>query len=394
MPNVLPPDEADRPLRVVFCITELDDGGAERALVQIATRLDSGGDGWPPHEVAVVCLGPEAPLAAPLREAGIRVTCLGWSKPWHLLRRRRLRDAIMSHQPDAVVSFLFHANVSTRLCRLGVPVVASHRVAERGASWHLLLERWTAGRAMRHVAVSEGVRKRLIEAGIAKNAVVIPNGVDFERFANATPDPELWEPDTFRLLAVGRLHEQKGFGELIDVIRQVDGPVPIHLVIAGDGPLRGDLQDKLKKDTAREDTDTRGRSATCRITLAGRIEDLPPLYRAADLFVLSSRWEGMPNVLLEAAAAGCPIFAAAVEGVREVVGDEATVVPADWRKGDVAAVVIEQLTQLAETQQLDDGRTIREAADSLQRSVRQRFTWDAAAQRYAAVVADVVSPAG
>ena len=367
-----------QPPRVVFCITELDDGGAERALVQIATRLAAGGKGWSPHEVAVVCLGPEAPLAVPLRDAGLRVTCLGWSKRWHF-RRRQLRAAILVHQPDVVVSFLFHANVATRFARLNLPIIASHRVAERGATWHLWLERRTAHRAAHHVAVSDGVAKRLSTAGICSPST-IPNGVDFDRFASALPDSSPWEPGTFRLLAAGRLHEQKGFRELIDALPETGECPDLHLVIAGEGPLREELLEQIDKRTA---------GSRHRVSLLGRVDDLAPLYRAADLFVLSSRWEGMPNVLLEAAAAGCPILAADVEGVREVVGDDAVVVPAHWDRPTVAADVSATLTQLAKTRRMPDGRTISEAAELLQLIVQKEFTWDATARSYAELIASV-----
>ena len=413
-PNPTPPEASDAPAderprrtRITFCITELDDGGAERALVQIATRLQAGGpvdaagrDALAPHEVAVVCLGPEGPLAGPLREAGVAVDCLGWQSPADLRKLNRLRNALLSQRPDAVVSFLFHANVASRvaLLRSGVPVLASHRVAEHGAGWHLRLERLTAHSAATHLAVSEGVADRLAAAGVAQREriVVIPNGVDFARYAEAEPRPAAWSDAAVRMLAVGRLHRQKGFDRLIATLAAIaerqaaKGPPPprplFDLLIAGDGPERADLERQATAIDARFG----------RVQLPGRQSDLPGLYRAADLFVLSSRWEGMPNVLLEAAAAGCPIVATPAEGVRAILGNEATLLshpddenPPTSRNG---ADWIERLSALLTQPTVLDAE--QEAALQTQRIVRERFTWDTAARGYADAIANAVLRSG
>jgi hypothetical protein len=114
---------------VALVITELDVGGAEKALVSLATGLDR--RRWAPN---VIALGPEAPLAAPIRAAGVAVECLGVNPSQPLGAVARLASALRRQGPDLVQSFLFHANVAARLAApwAGGPwVIGGLRVAER-----------------------------------------------------------------------------------------------------------------------------------------------------------------------------------------------------------------------------------------------------------------------
>ena len=356
-------------MRVLFVITELNPGGAEGALVQIASHLAASGE-----TVAVASLAAGGVLAAALRDAGVEVLELGWSGPRSLWRLPLLRQTIRRWQPDIVQTFLFHANVATRiaLAGSGVPVVAGHRVAEREHGWHLTWERRTATLAMHHVAVSEGVAARLGEAGVCRRAdlTVIPNGVDRDRFAVATPDRSAWDwegrPfDGVRLLAVGRLHPQKGFDLLIPAVTQaaaVDPDTPVRLVVAGDGPERSSLQRLIASD---------GSPAR----LLGHVDQTAPLLAACDLFVLSSRWEGMPNALLEAAAAGCRLLTTPVEGVDAIAtaGETVETVSTDA----LAAGLRRELSTIeSRSPQLPD---------------RTLLTWPEVAERYRELFAAIVA---
>lgn len=300
------------PRRLAFCITELDAGGAERALVDLVTRLDPAE--W---ERRVFCLGPEGVLAAPLREKGIDVECFGARKVQDISVLKTLTRSLREYRPDVLQTFLFHANVLGRLAgrRANVPVIVSGlRVAERQKRWHVWLDRATGVQRYHAVCVSSGV------AEFARDRLKIPpekihvirNGVDFRRFADAAPLPraELGLPDRSKLIvAIGRLHRQKGFDVLIEAATPLlKEQHDLFLVIAGEGPERVALQSRI---------DEAGLSA--QVQLIGRCERIPELLQAADLFVLSSRWEGMPNVLLEAMAAGTPVLATRVEGASDLM---------------------------------------------------------------------------
>ena len=301
---------AARRIRVAFVITELDPGGAERQLVQLVTNLDRDR-----FESEAVCLSGEGELAGVLRDAGIRVTSLHAGGRWDAGVLFRLRRHFRRSRPDVVQTFLFHANIAGRLAarRAGVPVVVSGiRVAERRHRWHLWLDRWTDRFVDRHVCVSRDVAEFSTQVGKlpAEKLVVIPNGVEVDRFvaADAADLGEFGFPEDARvILFVGRLDEQKDPQRLVDAFRIMTHEVSdATLLIVGTGPLESALRQSALEFGGR-------------VVLAGQRADVARLMKAASCLALPSRWEGMPNVVLEALAAGLPVVASDVEGVRELL---------------------------------------------------------------------------
>ncbi len=225
---------------------------------------------------------------------------------------------MQADSPQIVQSFLFHANVVAPWAarRAGVPhVVTGIRVAERRKRWHLRLARWADGWVDRHVCVSESVRAFSAGAGGLPNdkLLVIPNGVDLKRFATArsAPPSDLGIPSGRRLLAfVGRLDRQKGLDWLLRLLpRMLDGLPDYDLLVVGAGPRRVALAE-LAAQVGLVD----------RVRFVGYRGDIPKILAASELLLLPSRWEGMPNVVLEAMAAGKPVVATEVEGVVEALG--------------------------------------------------------------------------
>ncbi|WP_165234851.1 glycosyltransferase [Aquisphaera insulae] len=314
-----------RPVRVAMVITDLDVGGAERALVNLATQLDRGR--WEP---SVIALGGEGELAVELRRAGIDCECLGGSPRRPFAVVARLIRALRRRRPELVQSFLFHANLAARLAApfAGRPwVIGGLRVAEREKGWHLTLDRITGWLAAGSVCVSEGVRRFSVQAGRLdpRRLTVIPNGIDPRPYdvAAAVPRSELGIPDhAFLAIQVGRLTLQKGLAPLLDAAERVIPDCPDwHLALAGDGPDRGWLLDRIAGSEV----------LNGRIHWLGPRRDVPDLLATADLLVLASLWEGMPNVVLEAMAARRAVVATAVEGTDELVipGETGWLVPPD-----------------------------------------------------------------
>lgn len=311
------------PTRIAFCITELDPGGAEWALVRLIKHLDR--TEWEPR---VDCLGPRAPLVAEFERLGVPVNCHNGTGPRSSFRvYRELVRTWREWRPQIVQTSLFHANLLGRLAarRAGVPIVCSGlRVAERRNRWHGRLDRLTNFLVDRNVCVSRGVADWAErEVGLpAAKTVVIPNGVDVERFADGVPADltSLRIPPGSRiLLSIGRLDPQKGFDDLLTAFAGLATEhKTAHLLIVGEGPLRGALE------AARDALGLAGR-----IHLPGRQDDIPGLLAASEIFVLASRWEGMPNVVLEAMAAGKPIVATTVEGIGDLLleGESGLLVP-------------------------------------------------------------------
>ena len=343
-------------MSVALCITELDVGGAEQALVELATRLDR--RRFEPVVYALSAPLQDRPsLAGRLAEAGIETHFLGGRHVGHLpLIVRRLTRLLKRQRPRIVLSFLFHANFVSRLAArwARVPTVLSGiRVAEGGARWHCRLDRLTSRLVDQYVCVSQAVAAFSARAGLPEDRlVVIPNGVDMARFEQAEP-LDLAELGLSRgrraVTYVGRLDRQKGTAELVEHSPSWMRRLPDHdLLLVGTGPQAGELR-RLARELGIAD----------RVHFAGWRDDVPRILRASDLFVLPSRWEGMPNALLEAMAAGLPVVATDVEGVRELLGaaaGEQVVAPADWRSLSQRIVELagdrERASQLGRANQL------------------------------------------
>ncbi|RMG32749.1 MAG: glycosyltransferase [Planctomycetota bacterium] len=376
-----PPPHADRrPQRIAFCITGLNVGGAERVLTRLVTALDR--REWEP---LVLCLGPEGPFADRIRAASVPVEILGARGSvdaprvlWTLVRRLR------AFRPAVLQSFLFHANVIGALAgRLaGVPRVATGiRVAEREKLWHLRWQRRITRLVDVHVCVSGSVAEHAATVGglPRERLVVIHNGVSLEEI-DAVPAADMSAvlslaeagPPPRTVLCVGRLDEQKDpLGLLAVASAFLSAGGDVHLVYVGDGPLRSRLEQRIAEHPLRE-----------RIHCLGRRDDVLGLMKAATCLVLPSRWEGMPNVVLEAMAAGLPVVAFDVEGVRELIPDDrfGAVVPS----GDSAALAAAVRTLL------EDADRRRGLARAARQRIAEDFTLRRMVEKYASLYRSLI----
>jgi starch synthase (maltosyl-transferring) len=251
-------------------------------------------------------------------------------------------------RPELVQSFLFHANLAARLsapCAGSPWVIGGHRVAEHQKRWHLTVDRLTAGFATGSVCVSRGVMR--FSEQVAKlnpdRLTVIPNGIDPAPFDAAVPvvRATLGVPDGAHLaLYVGRLDIQKGIPELLSAAeRVIQDKADWHLALAGDGPNREWLMGQLSKRAGLREN----------VHWLGQRDDVPGLLKAADVLVLASLWEGMPNVVLEAMAARLPVIGTSVEGTEDLIvpGQTGWLVP----PGDSGALY-RAMVEAAESPQL------------------------------------------
>ena len=333
-------------------------------MVEIATRLDR--RRWEPR---VYCLSGPGKLAERLTAADVPVRPLGASSRRDLRVISRLRSELHKFRPELLQTFLFHANMAGRIAawRTGVSVVVSGiRVIEQDARWRMHLDRRTKQLVSHTVCVSEAVAAAYRSLGFPNPDIsVIRNGVDIERFAAAPADlAEFGIPANAQTwLAVGRLHPQKGFDVLVDAVGPVlDANADMHLLIVGEGQQRPELERRILASAHSE-----------RMHLVGRREDVPSLMRACDAFVLSSRWEGMPNVILEAMAAGLPVVATDVEGVREIVIDGKTGIVVERTSAEALSVGIQRLMSTDDAQQMGSAGRQR---------VTDQFSWPQAVDAY------------
>ena len=318
---------------MVLVTNGLTQGGAETQLLRLAGLLRKHGD-----EVGLLSILPTeayaeevAALGVPL--AHLRVRSVGKGPSAIEAGVRVLR----AWRPDALVSFVYQANVLGRLAgRLaGVPVVISSVRNERfGGRGRELVLRATDRLCTMTTTNSTAAADRLVARGIVPRSrlVVITNGLDPAPFQEAgtrraAARAGLGVADgQFVWLAAGRLEPQKDYPTLLDAIARCTGSGPDHrLLVAGQGRLRPDLE-RLAGQLGLGD----------RVRFLGVRADIPELVAACDGVVLSSRFEGLPNVVMEAMAGARPVVATRVGGTPELVEQGASGVLVD--PGDPAAL--------------------------------------------------------
>jgi glycosyltransferase involved in cell wall biosynthesis len=326
-------------MRIALAISSLGGGGAERVMVALANAWAERG-----HEVTLVTLSSSdrdryvldpAVRRVALGLAGLSTNALA-GVAHNATRLFALRRAITTFQPDVVISFIAKNNVLVLASLLGtrVPVIVSERTfpvayGVRGA-WRVMY-RLLYPRAAAVVVQTQRCAGAL--GTLARKVAVIPNPVLPNPAEDSAGTQGSGRPRSVRsdgrrtLLAVGRLAHEKGFDLLIRAFARIAGThADWDLVIMGEGKLRAGLVQMI---------DATGLAS--RISLPGFDPHVREAMRRADLFVLSSRFEGIPNVLLEAMSEGraCVSFDCDT-GPRELIehGRNGWLVPA----GDVPAL--------------------------------------------------------
>lgn len=346
-----PPDPAAQPgsLRILLVTTGLRMGGAEQQVAALAKEFIARG-----HSVALISLTPdcEVPMPDAVERLMLDLRKTPLSMAHTLLAARRFAQA---WRPDIVNSHMFHANLFarslSRICHLPPLICAAHSFSE-GGRLRMLCYRLTDRWCTLTTQVSQASRAEMIRAGAVRpdRVRVMYNGIDTEKFR---PDAALRERTRAQLgidsrarliLSIGRLAIEKAQDTLIDAFQRMDRSQTTRLFVAGDGPQHAALQERIAKYGLRD-----------AVSLLGTRHDIPALLNAADLFVLSSRIEGMPLVIGEALACGRPVVATSAPGVKELMGDIGTMVPID----DIDALALAMTQSLAAEAGTDDQRDVR-----------------------------------
>jgi len=351
-------------------ITELDVGGAEKAFVRIAIGLQK--RGW---HVSVVSLRNAGPLATLLEAGNIEVTALEAGGLLDVRAIFRLRRELLRNPADVLLTFLHQANLVGRIAgRLaGVRrIVCGVRVADRRRIV-TIPERITKSLVDRYVAVSQSVgdlHRQLCHIDPTRMEA-IPNGVDIDAIDAAVPAirSEMGcATDDRVVLCVGRLSAQKAPLDALEAFRAMREQFPAlkanaRLLYIGEGELRADLQRRV---------DELGLQSS--VQLPGWRPDAWRLMKSSNALLLASQWEGLPNVILEAQAAGLPVVATAVDGSRELIQDQFTgrLVP----RGDKKAMA----TALAEI--LLKNASASELARNARQRVAERYHWDGCIEQF------------
>ena len=300
--------------------TSMGMGGADRQVLNLALRLRARG-----YIVGIVSLVSPGTMGEEARQLGVYVGTLGMRRgvpdPRALLRLARI---IRQERCEVLHSHMVHANLLARLVRVLAPVpilvCTAHNTIEAGSRsssrWRELAYRLTDPLCDLTTQVSRAGLERYVRVGAVPRGKIhyVPNGVDVETFY---PEPVVrqqvraslgFPEDVFVWLAVGRLEEQKDYPNMLRAFARVASKRETVLLIAGEGHLRQQAE-ALALELG----------IASKVHFLGVRRDVADLMRAADGYLMSSAWEGMPMVLLEAEASGLPVVATDVGGNREVV---------------------------------------------------------------------------
>lgn len=310
--------------KICFVLPSLAGGGAERAAVHILNALD--GQQWDRSMYLFDRVGPY------LDEVSSDIRLSSGTDHSRLGRWQALRRFIRETRPEIVVSFLSYFSVLTaaRAAGVGARVVFNQQTPMtafladgdypwRGA-WHrrvfTLVTRTGYAAADLVVATSRGVADDLQSAfGVDPAQLrVVPNPVDLERVAAAAVEPldaefqAQWTSPV--IVAAGRLAEAKNYPLLIDAMAVLRQRIPARLFILGQGELEGEIRARIAE-----------RGLADAVVLCGFQRNPWKFIAKADVFALTSHYEGFGNVLVEAMACGVPVVATASAGTRDIVRD-------------------------------------------------------------------------
>jgi glycosyltransferase involved in cell wall biosynthesis len=355
-------------MKFLLLITGLGMGGAETVVTSLADAL-----AIKRHEVLVVYLTGIAVVLP--THTGVQVVNLGMVTKFDVVRAFfELRRLIRDFQPDVVHSHMIHANLIARLIRLTTPIkqlISTAHSSNEGGKLRMLAYRLTDSLADISTNVSEEAVAAYIKAKAVRpgRMLAVHNGIATDAFAFnpaarvRVRQSLLINEDCRLMLAVGRFHVAKDYPNLLNALAEL--PVDkfnYQLCIAGDGPLRGDLEALAAQ-----------LGLSNRVRFLGVRHDIADLMSASDVFVLSSAWEGFGLVVAEAMACERVVVATDCGGVREVLGLTGYLInPKDSK---ALAQALKTALQLPVSQSAALGRTARQR-------VLDKYSLDAVVEKW------------
>ena len=290
-------------MKIMFVFVSLGCGGLQSVIMEMSKGFRENG-----HRICFVTLDGESPDFHAVPEGVRRIRIAPEPKPRFfadslrgLSRRiKAIRRAIAAEKPDAIISFSDATNVMTVLAarRLGVPVVVTEHADPNfrpiGRFWEMM-RRLTYSRSDKLVSVSAGVDRFFSWIKPEKRAVIY-NPLKTPEENPAPVSAPFLKNGRRRVVSVGRLVDQKGFDLLLPAFAKIARKISeVDLIILGEGEKRPQLEKLV------EALDLSGR-----VFLPGIFRDPFAILKEADVFVLSSRYEGFGNALVEAMACGAP----------------------------------------------------------------------------------------
>ncbi len=304
-------------IRLLYVIYAKTFGGAEQLVLELAKFIPKD-----KFEVAVCCLK-KGRLYQELQYLNIRTYLVTLRKIIDFKAIRGLRELYNDFNPHIIHSHLPRADLYSRLALKKkkynqiIMITTIHNLEKvRENFLYNLIDIHLSKRNELFIAVSQAVKNHFLSyvPSARDKTIVILNGVNIERFQNVNKEKGYeilnLSPNNFIIGTIGRLSPQKDHINLIKSAKMVisNSNKPIHFVIVGDGVLMSSLKKEINDLNLND-----------RIHLIGHRKEIPEILACFDIFVLSSRWEGLPITLLEAMASAKPVVATSVGGVPELV---------------------------------------------------------------------------
>ena len=308
--------------KILLVIGQLSVGGAERQLVYLASNLDKS-----KYEVLVCSFSSDVTSRNLLDESGIPLAVIPKKMSPDLIRPFQLFRLVKNFKPDLIHSYLFVANTWSRIVGkiFGIPVIISERnAAPKKPLYMTILNRFLYGLGDLLIANSQAGADLVVRnKEFPKEKIrVVYNGLPIDKYTVNYDEKNKSEikshfgiPDDAKVIGViGRLHYQKNHELLFESFKTVLEKNPnCVLLCIGDGPRHEDLLG-LAKSLEIDD----------KVIFAGERKDVQDFLSIMDVMVLPSRWEGLPNVILEGMATKCPVVATDVGGVGELIQEGKT----------------------------------------------------------------------
>lgn len=363
--------------RILLLITDLKIGGTPTVVRELAARLNA-----PPSVVVdVACLAERGPVADQLEASGVRVFPLDARGAVDLRVIWRLARLIRENSYDTVFSFLLHANAAAAAVApffRNARFIQSIQTTQPHPRWHWRVQSIVHHAADRVVVPSPSVAQAAHAwADVPLDKLrVIANATDLNGFTRGTGhQPVSFGQNHGRVARainepiaigfIGRLDPIKRISDLLEAVRVLNGKV--RLEIFGEGPERARIEGMIRELRLSE-----------AVTLHGAVPRPQEALAQIDLLVLPSSAEGFGLVLIEAMAAGVPVVATDVAGIRDVVrnGETGLLVPPHAPR-ELAGAIGKILSDHALRERL-----VRNALQDL----RERFTWDVVLPQYRALL--------
>lgn len=326
-------------MKILYLITGLGGGGAEKVVADLAQQMSQRG-----HEVKVAYLKGQV-IVRP-ENPNIELVYLGLETLTDTRKAyQNYKKLLLRFSPDVVHAHMVHANIFARISRqfYDVPrLICTAHSNNEGGKVRMLAYRLTHTCADLTTNVSQAASYNFENLGaVPKGGIqTVYNGIDLNKFkrdeqsrAHVRSSLNITD-DEIMLLAVGRLHEAKDYPNLLNalslILKKNNITKKVKLVIAGEGEQKSILEQKIQALKIQD-----------HVQLIGRRNDVPQLMSAADLFVLSSSFEGFGLVVAEAMACETYVVATDCGGVQEVMGGFGSLV--NKSDSDALAIGIEKV---------------------------------------------------